>query len=379
MRLSKQELRAVWERDRKTERRRLAVMLLITLAVFLFCMCWRYNAYYFDEKFVPVAYFKSLLLALKLLPARLAGNTDAGQKEIDAIGSILYLGAIARLRITAMSLVSGAALSVAGAIFQTAYRNPMASPNMIGATAGVQLGNVLVVMLYSGAAFEHIYLRYEFCYGMTILWVGVVLLLGKLAGDKRENYSILEMIMAGSIVSQMLNVVTMYIMYNLEDEDLLLYQEINMGTYLQTDAVSMTIFFIVMGAALLPVLTARYRLNAIGMDKMETVSLGINAGPLRIVGQLCGAAMVTCAMIHCGSVGMVSLVLPYIVRKVVGADFRAVVVYSALGGGILLMLCRLVTSFILIADAPIPVTFILNLVLMPAFMVILAKRRSVYT
>lgn len=380
MQLSKAELRNIWKLDKRKDRRRFAVAVAVLVAVFLFCLCFRYNGYYYEDKFVPLEYLKSFWLALKLLVSRIFGTVLYARREtvIEEFGSIIYYGALARLRITMMSLVAGAGLSIAGAIFQTAYRNPMASPNIIGATAGVSLGNVLVVMLYSAAALENITLRYKYCYGLTAVCVCVVMLLGRLAGNKRENYSVMEMIMAGAIVSQTLRVFTMYIMYNLEDEDLLLYEQISMGTYLETDALTMTIFFSVMGISILPVLLMRYRLNAIGMDRMETSSIGISTRGMRIAGQICGAVMVTCSMVHCGEVGMISLVVPYAVRRFFGSDFRHVAVYSAICGGVILMLCRLAASFIYIADEPIPVTFVIELILTPVFMVILAKHRRGY-
>jgi iron complex transport system permease protein len=353
------------------------IALAATVLIFLFCLCIRYNAYSFTDKFVPLEYLKSYALAIKLLFSRLFETELWYRRDaaIEAFGSIMYHGSIARLSSTLVAIISGAALSIAGAIFQTAYRNPMASPNILGATAGVGLGNVLVIMLYSAAAVEHIYLRYEFCYGFTALCVILVLALGRLTSNKAENFSILETVILGSVISQGLNVATMYIMYNMQEEDMLLYQEVTLGTYMQTDTVSMLIFFSVMGVTIIPVLLMRYRMNIIGLDKMETTTIGVSSRPMRIIGQLCGVLMVTAAMIHCGDVGMLSLVIPYIVRQTVGADFRKVCVYSALAGGSLLMVCRLLTSFILLLDEPIPVVFIVNLFLMPAFVIILARQR----
>lgn len=197
MRLSKDQLRDIWRQDIRKTRRRMWIALAVTAAVFLFCMCFRYNSYYYEDKFVPASYGKSLIFAVRLLFSRLTGGALYDQREaaIALLGSITYYGALARLRITAMSLVAGAGLTAAGAIFQAAYRNPMASPNILGATAGVKLGNVLVVLFYSAQAYEQIGLRYKFCYGLTAVCVGVVLLLGRLVGNKRENYSVLEMVM----------------------------------------------------------------------------------------------------------------------------------------------------------------------------------------
>ena len=377
MQLSRRELRREWACDKRRERSHLLAALAAMFAVVLLCQCFRYNAHEYAQWFVPGAYFKSLWLALRLLISRLAKTGLYGQADqlIDGIGSVLYYGSLARLKITLISLTAGAALCISGAVFQTAYQNPMASPNIIGASAGVNLGNVLVVLLYSVQAYEHIFLRYKFCYGFTVICVGLVLLLGRLAGDKRQNYSVMEMVMVGSIVSQAVNVFSMYVMYaKLDDDELVLYQEIRMGTYVDTSLESMIIFFMVMAVAILPVLLVRYRMNSVGMDRLETTALGINTAPLRLVCQICGALMVTCAMIHCGEIGMLSMVVPYIIRRIVGADFRKVCVFSAIAGAILLMICRLITSFVYLADEPIPVTFLMNVVLTPAFMVILAKQ-----
>lgn len=379
MQLCKEELRQSWNTDRKKERKRFWITLGIVFALFLLCLCFRYHAYDYDDKFCPVEYARSYVLAIRLLFARIFDTPLWYQKDavIAAVGgSVSYSGALAQLRLVLMTFVAGAAVSVSGAIFQTAYRNPMASPNIIGASAGVGLGNVVVVMLFSAACYDHILLRYEYCYGFTAICVVLVLILGRIAGSKRENYSIISMIMAGSVVSQIINVFTMYFMYNLEDEDLILYELISLGTYVDTSALSMAIFLAVMAISVLPVLLMRYRFNAIGMDKAETTSLGISTRGLRLVGQVCGAVMVTCATIHCGQVGMISMVIPYILRRVVGSDFRRLAVYSALIGGGLLMICRLGTSFFLIAGEPLPVSFLIQLVLMPVFMVILARQRG---
>lgn len=379
MQLRKEELRLSWEADRRKERRRFWITVCAVFAIFILCLCFRYHAYDYADKFCPVEYARSFALAIRLLFARIFDSTLWYQKDaaIAAVGGdVSYYGALAQLRLMLMTFVAGAAVSISGAIFQTAYRNPMASPNIIGASAGVGLGNVVVVMLFSAACYDHILLRYEYCYGFTAICVILVLILGKIAGVRRENYSILSMIMAGSVVSQIVNVLTMYFMYNLEDEDLVLYELISLGTYIDTSALSMSIFMAVMAVSLLPVLLMRYRFNAIGMDKMETTSLGISTKGMRLVGQICGALMVTCAMIHCGQMGMISMVIPYILRRTVGSDFRRLAVYSGLIGGGLMMICRLATSLFLVAGEPLPVGFIIQLVLMPVFAVILARQRG---
>ena len=312
----------------------MVICLAAVILIFLICMSIRYNGAYYDKKFVPLEYIKSFGLAIKLGFQRLTGQITKEEAEavIESFDSIIYLGAFARLKITLMSFVAGGALAASGTIFQTIYRNPMASPNLIGATAGVSLGNVIVVLVYSAEAITHIYLRYAYCYSLTAICVGVTLLFGKLMGDKKENYSVMEMVMAGSIISQVMSVISQYIMYNLEDENLLVYEELMLGTDVDTDTVSLAIFFGVMAISLLPMLFMKYRMNAVGMSLTEARTLGINIAPMRLIGQICGALMVTCAMIHFGQAGMISMVIPYMVRQSIGADFKKVITYSILAG-----------------------------------------------
>ncbi len=377
-RLSTYDIQEIWQQDKAKERKRLITVCVIVDVLFLLCSMVRYDAYYYDDKFVPVKYVKSWTLGVRLLIAKLTGtySDSAAEALIESVGgTVVYAGAFARLKIGLMSFVAGAGVSIAGAIFQTAYRNPMASPNIIGATAGVQLGNVIVVMLYSAAAASQIVLRYKYCYGLTAVCVIAVLIMGRLAGDKRDNYSVMEMVMMGSIVSQALGVVSMYIMYNMEDEDMLIFQQLSLGTYLETDNLNVAVLMIVMAVSVLPVLIMRYRMNIIGLDVSETTSIGLDPKPLRTAAQVCGVLMVTSAMIHCGQVGMISMLIPYIVRKFIGSDFRHVCVYSGLFGGAVLLVCRMLTSFVLVADEPLPVTFVVNIILMPIFMVVLARQR----
>lgn len=334
MQLSREEIRAVWALDRRRERRQLRLALLVTLGVFLLSLCVRYHAYFYDKAFLPLEYGKSLLLALRLLVSRLLGTELYHQREalIEAVGgTVVYYGALARLRETAVAFAAGAALSVAGAVFQSAYRNPMASPNIIGATAGVDLGNVLSVMLYSGAVAENLLLRYRFCYGFSALCVLLVFLLGKLANLRSE-----------------------------------------------TDAVSTAIFFAVMAVSILPVLALRYRLNAMGLDRTEGASMGAGTRPLRVLGQVCGAVMTTCAVIHCGDAGMVALVIPWAVERLRGADFRGWCLYGSLGGGTLLMVCGMLRSFLYILDEPVPMALLADMILIPLFLLILVvcRRRN---
>lgn len=369
------------------------ITLGITAAVFLFCLCFRYYDTEADRLFAPREYLYALFIRIPIWISGLWEGNLWHQRDIllSHVSSLDYDMSLSRLVITLMAFLAGAGLAAAGGIFQTIYKNPMASPNMLGATAGVQLGNILMVVLYSSEALALVKLRYQYCYLLTAACVAVVILLGRLSGDRRGNPSVLKMVMAGAILSQGLSAYTMYRMYTLSDEDLLVYQQIGMGTYINLKALSVTIFMIVMIASILPMFLLRYRFNVTGLDDAEARASGVNPSPYRIVGQICGVVMVTAAMIHCGTAGMLSMVVPYIVRGRVGSDFKKVFTYSIMYGGILMMLCRTISTVAYVrtpaggaaldsSGLPImmPTAFFVDICLTPLFLMILARQRRVF-
>lgn len=393
MQLSKAQMRQAWVSDKKKKRKQLLVVVGITLAVFLLCIGFRTVEYKDEKMFVPFEHYHSFILLIRLNIAKALGLPFYSQcmNAMDQMSLIKMLGALSRLKTTFMAFIAGAGLAVAGSVFQTIYKNPMASPNMLGATAGVQLGNIIMVTLYSYQALSLIALRYKYCYILTAVCVAGIILLGKISGDRKGNPSVMQMVMAGSVISQAISSVTMYYMYQLEDEDLQLYQAISMGTYIQNDAATMIVFFAAMGAGLIPMLLMRYRFNVTGIDDAEARVSGVNPAPYRLIGQICSVLMVTAATIHCGEAGMLTMVIPYVVRAVVGADFRRVFTMSIFGGGALMMFCRTISSVAILRDPNgnvlldsmglpmyLPATFIINICLTPIFMVILAKQRRAF-
>lgn len=98
--------------------------------MFLICLGFKYLPYERTELFIPGKYYHSLLTRLGIALSGIFDGSYWHQREdlIAAIGVIDYGGALSRLKITGMAAAAGAGLAVAGAIFQTIYRNPMASP-----------------------------------------------------------------------------------------------------------------------------------------------------------------------------------------------------------------------------------------------------------
>lgn len=393
MQLSRAQMRQAWESDKRKKRKQMLIILGITIAVFLFCLCFRLNTWAYDGVFVPLEHLRIYMCQIRLGISGLLDTPFHHQYEEirEAVGIVPWGGATLRLRVTIMAFAAGAGLAIAGAIFQTIYKNPMASPNILGATSGVQIGNIIMVTVYSSNATSLLALRYKYCYILTAVCVAAVILLGKLSGDRKGNPSVMQMVMAGSVISQAISSVTMYYMYQLTEEDLQIYQQISMGNYTEGDILSFLVLIITIGIGLTPMLLMRYRLNVTGIDDAEARVSGINPAPYRMMGQIFGVLLVAAATIHFGEAGMLTMVVPYVVRAVVGADFRRVAVSSMLFGGALMMICKTISTLAVLRNSYgdvvidmsgqivyFPATFVINICLTPVFMVILAKHRRAF-
>lgn len=372
MKLDAHEMEKSRMADRRKDRAVFGITGAVVIFLFLLSLCFKTSAPGFIS---PRETFINLSTAFKLFIADLF-HLPYSLRENELIAALPnYWISLTRLARTIMFALSGMGVALAGAIFQTIYKNPMASPNIIGATVGVQLGNVIMITIYGAAAIYMPLTRYKYCYLLTVIIVSGVLLLGKIAGGKKAQYSVIEMVMAGSVVSQAFQIVTMYLMYNLEEEDLLAYQELNMGTNIRTDMISMIFFLVSMACSLLPMFLIRFRFNGAGFSVDEAKMQGVNGVRLRMIGQVCGVIMVTAAMIHCGNMGMISMAIPHLARYLVGADFRRVSVCSMLFGAGLMLVCRILSSMIYIEGTELPVNFLISLFIMPVFMVVMAKQR----
>lgn len=371
MRLSQDDVIGVWKMDRQKDRKLMGISICVTVFLFVLSLSLRTR----KASFVPKEAYTNLYYAAKFEIAHLFRQPFYLERTSIIKSLPYYWETLARLRQTFITCVSGMALSLAGGLFQMIYRNPLASPNMLGATVGVNLGNVIMVVLYSGSAFYMTLERYKLCYLITCVILVLVLALGKFAGGKGHGYSVIEMVMAGSVISQMCRAVITHLLYNMYEEDLLVYEQLNLGTYAQTGFYSMLVFSIAMCVSILPMVLLRYRFNVAGVDPIDAMTTGVNPKLYRFCGQVCGAVMLTTAFIHCGDIGMLSMAMPHLVRYLVGANFKRVLGFGMLFGACLLMISRIISAMFYVKGMELPIPIILCLCIMPVYLVVLAKNR----
>lgn len=293
-----------------------------------------------------------------------------------------YSQTVARIKMSLISLFAGVAICFAGATYQTVFKNPIASPNMLGVSTGVSLGNMLFIVAFQASAYNNLEYRYLYCYGLTAVLLGLIMLAGKISGKKMGGFSVETIIILGMMLNQLGSVFTTYFRYLIESDETGLAEMLTMltsGNVLYVDTMSFVVFVIAMLVSTVPMFLIRYRFNLVAFDDAEVSTMGISNSKLRFIGLVCGGIMATAAVIHCGDVGFLSMVIPFMCRTKLHADFREVVFMSTCLGGILSLLSRFVYEFTFnTLPFVVPAGDILTLIVLPIFVYSLLKRESAF-
>lgn len=364
--------------DNAGGRRRVSPIPLIALtAMFVVSLWFRVT----EPGFEPVQSMSNLWAAMRLGIAELF-NQPLALDKFDIIKQHdFYYETISRLKDSLVTCIAGMAVCAGGAAFQTMFKNPLASPNILGISTGVNLGTVIFIYMFPATAMGMLEKRYIYCYVCTSVMVGITMLSGSIAGRKLGRFSVQDMLVVGAIISQFGNVLAMYLQFKVEAIDanlLTAYQELSMGIYVMTDLKSILIFIISIAVSIIPMYMLRYRMNATVLDDQESRSMGVDPGRLRGVGMICGAVLAVTALTECGDMGIMSMAVPPVVRYLSrGADFRKVLYYSMCVGGTIMLLARSICSMIYVAGMAMPVNFAISLIVLPVFVIALSKQRSV--
>ncbi len=355
----------------RNKRKKYLIIYSGVLVAFLFSLCFSTA----ESKFIPAETVKNIGAAFKIAFADIF-NSGEGVEQLR--NSLPYYGqTIARIKLSVISMFSGMAICFAGTIFQTTFKNPLASPNLLGVSTGVTLGNIIFVLVFQLNAYAMISYRYPICYGMAALIVFIIVLSGKIAGRKYNNFSVETMIILGMIISHLGSVFTTYYSYQITmDENGLadIYSVITGGNVIYVDTVSFLSFVLVFMVTTSPMLLIRYRYNIVTFSDEEALAMGVNGNKLRTVGLILGSFMSAAATIHGGEIGFLSMVIPFLCRKKLHAEFGEVAITSMGIGATLTLLSRSVYNFFFHAGLPVTVGAITTLIVLPIFVVSLIKR-----
>lgn len=275
------------------------------------------------------------------------------------------------------SLVVGAALAVAGAALQALFRNPLAEPGLLGVSTGAALGAALW-FIFGASALAGLatldllrpFLLPLLSFGGALLAVALVLALGRRGGPEATVLMLLVGIGINAIGGAMIGLAT-YISTDSEMRALSMWM---LGSLAQTEWQLLLPAAGLAGLATLLLVSTHRALDLLALGEASARHLGVDTDRLRLHLGLLTAVAVGASVSLSGIIGFVGLVVPHMLRMIVGPAHRALLPLSALGGAVLLSLADLAARLVALpAEAPVGV--IMALVGAPAFLWMLLRQR----
>ena len=271
-------------------------------------------------------------------------------------------------RVTA-ALLAGAALASAGACYQTLFRNPLVSPDILGVSAGAGLGAVLGIFLALPVA------------AIQLLGFGgglaAVILVGFVAAAVRGGDSTLVLVLAGVVVGALAGAATSLLKVLADPYDQLpaiTFWLLGSLAGVTAEDIYPALPAVVLG--LVPLVLLRWRINVLSLGDEEARALGVEARRLRLVVICCATLMTASVVAIAGVVGWVGLVIPHIARMIVGPGFgRLLPAAALLGGAYLLGVDTLARS---VSGTEVPLGILTAVVGAPFFLWLLARGRRAW-
>ena len=250
-----------------------------------------------------------------------------------------------RLPRIVMACLVGCSLSAAGATFQGVFQNPMASPDILGASSGAAFGAALAILL--GASTRLITVA-AFCGSiLTILLVFLV-------AQRAPGMKTINLILGGIMVGSLFNAGTSYLKLVADPSNQL--PQITywlMGSLSGTKLKDLPLAALPMAIGLVPLLLLRWQLNLLSLGESEAKALGVHTDLVRTVMIVCATLITAASVSFSGMIGWVGLVIPHLSRKLIGSDHRGLLPCSMLTGAAFLLIVDNVSRNLLAVEIPI--------------------------
>jgi iron complex transport system permease protein len=231
------------------------------------------------------------------------------------------------------AVLVGWALSSSGASYQGLFKNPMVSPDILGAAAGSGFGAAIAILLSFNTATIQIS---AFVFGL----LAVFLSYGISKTISGNSEIILVLVLTGMVVESLFSALTSITKYVADPDsklpEITFWLMGSLSRILGMSDVLKLLIPVVIGS--LPLFLLRWRLNVLSFGEEEAQALGVDTKKVRITVILCSTLLTASAISTCGLVGWVGLVVPHIARMIVGPDYRKLMPVSMLIGGLFLML-----------------------------------------
>ena len=244
-----------------------------------------------------------------------------------------------------LACLVGCGLSAAGTGYQTVFQNPMAAPDILGASSGACFGAALAILTGQSAVMITV-----FAFLASLLSVALVYLVGNHTRGNR----VVNLLLAGIMVGSLFSACTSYIKLVADPANQL--PQITywlMGSLSGTRMGTVRFAAVCMAVGLVPLLLLRWRMNLLTLSPDEARAMGVHTDRLRLAVILSSTVLTAAAVSVSGMIGWVGLVIPHLSRRIVGSDCRRLMPMSCLFGAAFLLLVDNMARCLTATEIPI--------------------------
>ena len=301
-------------------------------------------------------------------------NSDEAQSRVDLVIQQI------RLPRALLAAIVGALLGMCGATTQGLFRNPLADPSLIGVTAGASAGAALAIF-FVGSTGLSIGSFLGVSMGLGLVSIGsfiggaiAVLVVYTLASNTRGT-SVATMLLAGIAITALASSLTNILEFFGDEETL---RRISLWRMGGLDGASYSrVFLAAIIGAIVMLILPRYStaLNALLLGESEARHLGLSVQSIKVSLILLVAAGVGASVALAGTIAFIGLIVPHIIRLLIGPDHRYLLPVSALGGACLLLISDTIARTI-VSPIELPVGIVTAILGAPFFISLLRRRHE---
>ncbi len=275
-----------------------------------------------------------------------------------------------RLPRVVLSILVGAALATAGVILQGLFKNPMADPYIVGVSSGAALGATISIILFKGPGLLAMYAIPLLAFAGAISATLVVYHLAKTAG----RVPISSLLLSGIAVGSFLTAIMSFLMATTtRDLHSVIFWLMGGFSARNWNHVNMALPFFMIGLPAALIFSRELNIMLLGEEK--AYHLGIEVETIKRLLLIVASMMAASAVAVSGLIGFVGLMIPHIIRLIIGPDHRLVIPAAALAGSIFLVFADTVARSLL-APTEIPVGIITAFFGAPFFVYLLRLKRK---
>lgn len=258
-----------------------------------------------------------------------------------------------RLPRTIMVLLAGIGLSVSGSVYQTIFKNPLATPDLIGVSSGANLGVAIAIVFFSESTLS--ITGFAFLGGLGAVFIALGLT------KVSQNKSISTFILAGIVVSSLTQGFIMFLKYIADPEKELAAIEFwTMGSFASitnNKVISVLPYFFI---GLLVLFLLRWQIIVLSLSDEEAKSLGVKVDTIRVIIVIAATLVVASIVSVSGLISFIGLIGPHIARMITKKNDFTTTILSAIVGAIILLVADTFARSIASSEIPISIltTFI---------------------